>query len=547
MPSIPILFKGGRVFTANPEAPFVESLVIGADGRVAFVGAESEAIKHAGPAHTHETIDLKGGVALPGFVDAHSHIMMTGAALLKAQLRDAPDLKTIQKRVKDWAEANPTAPRVLGIGWLFASIPGGVPTRQMLDEVVSDRPVYLDAFDLHSAWCNSKALEELGVDETTEDPIGGKFVKDAEGKLTGHLLETAAFNLVWPIVNKVDDATADSYIRATCQAYNETGVTSAVDMALEMSALRTMQRAEKNGSLTIRVVGHWAMHRKPDPEQELEQVRKAAQLVEETKDSPLVRVAGIKIIIDGVIDACTAAMIEPYVDGTNSGPIWDPESLERVVLLADKLGLQIALHAIGDAAIRSAIDALEKAQKVNGTSGRRHRIEHLEYTDQADVRRLAPLGITASMQPVHSDPSLISTWLANLGEPRNKRGFAWKEFLDAGTTLAFGTDTPTAPHMPLPNMYIATTRKAPLDHSVEPYNPENAMPLPEAVIHATRDSAWASFLEGKVGMLKEGLEGDVVVLDRDAFREAEEGRPEGLLETGVVLTMLGGKVVHRAV
>lgn len=431
---------------------------------------------------------------------------------------------------------------MLGIGWLFEDIPEGQPTKEMLDVVVPDRPVYLDAFDLHSCWVNSKALEELGITDETPDPVGGKIVRDANGKATGHLLETATFNMVWPLVNNVDPSTADKYARAVCKAYNETGVTTAVDMSMEKAHMDTLRRAEANGELTIRVVAHWFMNRRPDPADELAQVHEAARLAQETADSPMFRVVGIKIITDGTIDACTAALLEPYTDGTNCDAIWDEESLERVVVEADKLGLQIALHAIGDKAVRSAINALETAAKVNGTTGKRHRIEHLEYTDLADIPRLAKLGITASMQPVHVDPALMATWSRNLGQPRCQHGFAWRSFLETGALLAFGTDTPTAPHMPLHNMYIANTRKSPMDPDAVPLGPHHALPLDESIIHGTADSAFACFMEDKVGKLKQGMLADLIVLDRDVL----SGEPGGLLQAQVKMTLLGGRKVFVA-
>lgn len=170
---------------------------------------------------------------------------------------------------------------------------------------------------------------------------------------------------------------------------------------------------------------------------------------------------------------------------------------------------------------------------------RRHRIEHLEYTHEADVSRLAPLGITASMQPVHIDPAIYRTWGAMMGDPRANRGFAWREFLDAGTTLAFGSDTPTAPHMPLHNMYIAATRKSPGDPTLEPHCPHNALPLEEAIIHGTKDAAWASFLQDRVGIIKAGMLADIILLDKDPFAEG----PQSLLTAQVTKTFLAGKCI----
>ncbi|KAI9012466.1 amidohydrolase family protein [Hyaloraphidium curvatum] len=537
----PVLFSGGRIFTSDPSSPFAESLVVDGE-RIAFVGTLAAARERAGPGARH--VDLKGGVAMPGFVDGHAHILGMGGSLLMAQLRGLGSLEDILAVLGKWHAENQDEERVLGLGWLYTAVPGGKPTRQMLDGLFPDKPVYLLASDLHSSWLNSKALEEVGITRETKDPVGGCVVRDENGDATGHLVETAHFESTFPIINGGAAELRAKRFAAAMKAYNSTGVTAAVEMALEKPALETMLRAEKEGKQTLRVVAHCIIHRRDTPEEELAQVAEAARFAKETEGSDMFRVAGIKLVTDGVIDACTATLIEPYANGSNAEPIWDRESLERVVLAADSAGIQIALHAIGDQAVRNAVDALERAQKENGTSGRRHRIEHLEYTDEAEVARLAPLGITASMQPVHCNPAYLSNWIEQLGQPRAARGFAWREFLDAGATLAFGTDTPTAPHMPLPNIYIAATRKHPDDPTIPPLGPHHALPVDEAVVHATKDSAWASHMDGKVGMLKEGLLADVVVLNGDPF--AEGAAPEQLLKTRVVMTMLGGKEVFRA-
>jgi hypothetical protein len=256
----------------------------------------------------------------------------------------------------------------------------------------------------------------------------------------------------------------------------------------------------------------------------------------------MVRVAGIKIVVDGTIDACTAAMIDPYTDDTNCDPIWPVERLNPVVELADRLGLQVACHAIGDYAVRIAIDAIERAQQVNSTSGRRHRIEHLEYADPVDIPRLGALGITASMQPVHCDPAIAGNWAEMLGPERAQLGFAWPEYTSTGATLAFGTDTPTAPHMPLPNMYIGATRRSPDQPDLEPLRPDFALPVDEAIVHGTRDAAWASFEEDRLGVLRPGACADLVVIDDDPFAHG----PDALLRAHVRRTVVGGRTVHSS-
>ena len=326
-----LVLLGGRVFTSDPDQPWVEAVVVDGDS-IAYAGMADEARRIAGT--DAEVIDIAGGVVLPGFVDGHAHLLMTGAAILKAQLRTASTLEEIQQRLIDWVAENPDAPRVLGISWLFDALPG-LPTKEMLDAVISDRPVYLDANDLHSTWVNSAALAELGITTDTADPIGGRIVRDpSTGQATGHLLETATVELVWPLLANVDDATRDAHLAAALRAYNEAGVTSAVDMAVNGDMLAAMQRAETNGTLTVRIVGHWIIHRSSDPDEELAQVEMAARM-KSLQQSDLLRVVGIKIIVDGTIDGCTAALIRPYADGANADPIWDSVSLKRVVTSAD--------------------------------------------------------------------------------------------------------------------------------------------------------------------------------------------------------------------
>lgn len=533
-------YSGGRVFTGDPSSPWAESIVV--SGRhVDFVGADDVASAQAGPGATR--IDLAGRTVLPGFVDGHAHVVMAGEAQLRADLTDAGDLARIQDRVREWAEADPDAPRVLGRGWLFSSVPGGRPNRQMLDEAVAARPVYLDANDYHSVWLNTAALAEAGITRDTPDPIGGRIVRDpATGEPTGHLEETAAQQLVWRfLAERSTDADRDRAVLAAMTAYLSSGVTSVVDMALDEQGLAALTRADRSGLLHLRVVGHWFIHRSPDPSENLAQVRRAAELAERYRSERL-RVTGVKFVVDGVIDGCTATMLKPYADGGNAEPIWDLDALAPAVAAADAEGLQVALHAIGDGAVRIALDALEHARKVNGPTECRHRIEHLEYVDPADVPRLAELGVTASMQPVHADPAIRDNWSAMLGDDRAERGFAWPEMTAVGARLAFGTDAPTAPHPPLPNMYIASTRRSALKPELAALQPEFALPLTEAIIHATADSAWACRAEGHVGSLRAGMLADFVVLDRDPF----DAEPESLLRARIVRTVADGRTVWQA-
>jgi len=531
------IFAGGRVFTADPENPWADAVVIDGD-RIVFVGeAEAAAAMAGGDA---QRIEVDGGLVLPGFVDGHVHVTLTGSAMLKAYLRDAKSVEEIQHLVKAWADENPDEPRVLGTDWIHSVLPNNRPTKEMLDAVVPDRPAYLVAFDFHSCWVNSAALEELGIDNDTPDPVGGTIARDPEtGEATGHLLESANFELVGPLLAQVDDEVRDGYVASALEAFARAGITTVVEMALEEDALESIARAQAAGKLTVRVVAHMIIWRKGNSAEELELVKRAAELAKEYQGDWL-RVGGVKIIGDGSIDACTAALSKPYTNGSSSDPIWTPDALDAVVEAADAAGLQIAVHAVGDQAIQNTVDAIEKAMQVNGTSGRRHRIEHLEYAREEDIERMGKLGITASMQPVHMDPAYLQNWIAMVGQERANHGFAWPLHVAAGSVLAFGTDAPTTPHWSLPNMYIAATRKSPVDDALPALRPDWALPLEEAIVHGTRDSAWAAWLDHVTGVLKPGFAADIVVLDRDFFAQG----PDSLLKTNVQLTMVGGEIVY---
>ncbi|WP_309082221.1 amidohydrolase [Zhihengliuella sp.] len=541
----PTLYRNARIFTAEPGAdrPTADAMLV-QDGRIVAVGAEAAIAGRAGTGAPTRTIDLGGRVVVPGFVDAHTHLMMMGEALGKVELTSARTVEEIQRRLAAARGEHPSAERLLGRGWLFDSIPGGAPTAAMLDAAVPDVPVYLDANDLHSCWVNSAALAELGITDETPDPLGGRIVRDADGHATGLLLETAATQTVWPLLeSRTTDEDRDAALERAFEAYLAAGVTGAVDMAFGEADLAAVERAidRHGGRLPIRLAAHWLIDNHGDAEQNSTQLRRAAELAGRDFGGSF-RVVGVKFISDGVIDACTAALGAPYTDGSNADPIWPADDLRPAVLEADRLRLQIAIHAIGDAASSNALDALEAAAAGNPSWDRRHRIEHLEYAAEGTAERLAALGLTASMQPVHTDPAVRANWDAMLGADRAARGFAWPEYEAAGALLAFSTDAPTAPHEALANMYVATTRRSALDRSLAAVEPQFALSLGSAIGHATRDAA-ASVGDGATrGRLAPGYAADFAVLADDPFADG----PEALLDTGVAATFVDGREVHTA-
>ncbi|MBN9177004.1 MAG: amidohydrolase [Microbacterium sp.] len=530
-------YVNGRIFTAetDPARAWATAFTVEGDG-FGFVGADADVPAAA------ETIELGGRLVLPGVTDAHTHLLHMGAALGQVPLTDARSLDEIQARLAAARAADPEAPTLRGRGWLFDSIPGGRPTAAMIDAVVADVPVYLDANDLHSTWVNSAALAELGITRDTPDPIGGSIGRDAHGEPNGMLWETAAVQYAWAQRDAAaTDADRDADVERAIETYLAAGVTAVVDMAFDEYGLAALERAaaRRGGALPLRVAAHWLITNTGDDTQNLAQVQRAVDLAA-APSSPWLRVVGIKLILDGVIDACTAAMRHPYADGSNAEPIWSPAQLQPVVDAADAAGLQIAQHAIGDLASQIALDALEQAVAANGEIPRRHRIEHLEYAAPGTAERMARLGVTASMQPVHADPAIFANWAEMLGDARVERAFPWPEYEDAGALLAFSTDAPTAPHDALANMYVATTRASALDPVVPATHPQYALPLERALGHATRDAAASVGDGGWRGRIAPGCAADFAVVDTDVF----EAAPTALLSARIVETVVAGVRRH---
>lgn len=532
------LFSNARIFTADRRRR-ADALVV-VDGRIAYVGDSATARRIAG-ADAAET-DLDGATVLPGFVDGHAHVVGTGEVAGQVDLWGAGTVEEIQRRIRDFAATHPDVPRIRAHGWNHGAIPGGLPHRTMLDQAVADRPVYAQAYDFHSIWLNTAALDEAGIDDHTVSPPGGAVHRDVDGTATGYVDETAMHRLVWPVIDAAVTATdRDAHLAAALRGYRETGVTATTDMALDEADLAAMVRAERAGALTARIAAHWRIQPTGSVAENLAQVDRAAALAA-AHWSEWLRVTGIKVMVDGTIDGCTAALGAPYANGTEAEPIWALDELAPVVIAADAAGLQVAMHAIGDEAVRIAIAAVEQAVIANGPRERRHRIEHLEVVGADEVARLAALGITASMQPVHADPANQANWRAMLGDDRVERGFPWPELSGAGAPLVFGTDSPTAPQPPLPNLFIAATRRSPLDPGLPPNLAKYAVPLEAAVEHATRDAAWACRAEHDYGRLAPGLHADFIVLDRDIFA----GDLDELLRARVLRTVVGGRTVHAA-
>lgn len=540
------IYSNATVFTGEAKLATREAFAVQGD-RILAAGDLASVRSMAGEGATE--IDLGGAVVTPGITEGHSHMLMLGEALSKVQLRDARSVEEVQQRLRTRRSAEPNAERVLGVSWMFDIFAEGErPTAAMLDAAVSDVPVILDANDLHSAWANTAALNAMGIDRNTPNPVGGEIVRDENGDATGFLIETAAVKYAWGYLDEVaTDDDRDKFLDAAFNAYLATGVTGSTEMSFAHADLEAYRRRlDRDGRLPFPVNAHWLLTATGNHEEDLAQIEEVARVRDEiaaTYGDTWLRIAGVKFILDGVIDACTAAMRGPYANGALPGPIWEREFALPMAVAADKAGLQLALHAIGDEASTIALDMVAECVRVNGASAdRRPRVEHLEYVADDTIARMAALGVTASMQPVHCDPAVLDNWMAVLGDDRAVNGFPWHKFRDAGVVIALGTDAPTAPHEAPDNLFIALTAKSSLEAGREAYAPERVFSPAQALEAFTLGTAYATKRDTEVGRIASGYRANVVVWAADPIA----GAPETLLGTSAALTLVDGEVAHRA-
>ncbi|CAM1510637.1 Fc.00g009720.m01.CDS01 [Cosmosporella sp. VM-42] len=529
------LFVNGRILSKaevglEGKPTFSESMFV-QDGIIKSIGSQEELAKHRSNGIVIQ--DLQGRTILPGFVDGHMHLLLFGQSLRKVALEQCKTLDDILTTLRTYAKENPHVPRIMAKGWMHSMTPYGV-TAAILDEI-DQRPIFVDTKDMHSTWCNSAALAELGVADMP-DPAGGKIHRDENGKPSGVLSEGAILAIVWPhLANAATIKDRVDCMLAAFEAYNASGYTGIVEMAMDEGAWEALVALhEQKPNTTMRIVAYWLIKPSESAAERTRQVERCIELHKQfnKSNSPDFRIAGIKIICDGIIDACTSFLSEPYAIAPSPPPIWTREQLEPVVKQAADAGIQIALHAIGDAAIRMAVDMLE----THTAPGGRHRIEHLELASPEDAKRLGNLGLTASIQPVHADPAILRAWPSLIGH-RCDRAFAYREFADAGALMALGSDSPTAPYNPLHNIYVAATRRSAREPECEEVvNEHFRLGVCESVVAGTAGAAKSVFQDDRVGSLEVGKVADLVVVDM-------EWDAQSLLKAEMKETWFGGKKV----
>jgi predicted amidohydrolase YtcJ len=477
MPAVSLAIVNGKVWSR----PGATAVLVDGD-RIMSVAA-GDAVQRG-----TRVVDAGGASILPAFNDAHVHFLMASRSLGELDLFGVETQDEIERRIAAYSRAN-NGGWVVGRGWFYSAFPGHMPRVELLDRLVPDRPAYIESFDAHTGWANSRALAIAGI------------------SATGVLKEAATLGVTRHIPTRSDAEDLDA-LRAGMRLAASRGIASVQEAGEGLDQLRLWESLRESGDLTLRVRLAFDM----TPGLTMREWGHRLDLYQEARRNrdPWIATGILKAFADGVVESRTAALLEPYAASDERGsPLWGPDELREAVGLADARGWQVQIHAIGDAAIRQVLDAFE------GTApGRRHRVEHIEAPHPADIQRFAQLGVVASMQPQHAEPKMIEVWRRNLGPERARNGWPWHALLRSGARLAFGTDWPVVPLDPLASLQAARD-----------------LGLGEALDAWTSGSAYAEHAEAEKGALREGMLADIAVVDFD--------------RASVKTTIVGGRVVYE--
>lgn len=536
---VDLIVHNAEVYTADGDGTVAEAVAIRGN-QILRVGDEREIVRLRRP--QTQMIDANGATVLPGFNDAHAHILAGGLNAGRVDLRDAIGLEQVQSRIRAWADANPETPWVLGRGWTYQQFPGTQPTRQLLDAIVPDRPVQLISRDGRASWVNSAALELARVTRKTANPGDGVVVKDPRTGAPGGVLKDEAMALVNRLVPKPSDDEMALALRTAIAEAHANGVTSVQNPGAAREELELYAEARRAGALNLRVYAALAI----DAEFTEEDRTRLLAAARRHPDDHLFKTGAVNLTLDGTIESHTAALLAPYANRDTEGrALIAPDALNRLVRLMDAEGWQVMTHAAGDRAVRMALNAYVHAARSNPrpARGRRHRIEHADLVDAADLPRFGTLGVLASMQPLRGTPTTgqLETWLDALGPERALAMLPYGGIMSADGRLAFGSGWPAARLNPLAGIHAAVTRTADTGLPEGGWNPSQRLTLEAAIDAYTSGAAWASFDEQRKGSIASGMLADLVVLSDDIL-DAPASR---LAQARVAVTIFDGKVVYR--
>ncbi|MDQ6779567.1 MAG: amidohydrolase [Candidatus Eremiobacteraeota bacterium] len=542
-----LVLRGGAIYTARKDGAVAEAIAI-AGGHILAVGARGTIDGYIGP--RTRVLDLRGGMVLPGFIDTHTHFVWGSLARTRVALGDAVDERDVAQRLALYAHRHPHESWILGGDWVYGTFSADGPTKALLDRVVPDRPVALDSFDGHSMWLNSKALALAGINRATPDikhngRVVGVIVRDAAtGEPTGVLKEEAQ-NLALAVVPKPTREQLLRMLQAGMRAANERGVTSVINASGDMTEMELYQTLRERGRLSLRTTTAYSNINgtphtgTPEEFDEFEAARRRFR-------GDWVRAGIVKFFMDGVVEGHTAALLAPYADepGIRGRSYYPNQKYFNMLVELDRRGFAVMTHAIGDAAVREALDGYEAAHRANGPRDRRWRVEHIEVCNPHDVPRFGTLGVVASMQPYHwccHDERGADAWSRNLGRSRWSEGFQWRNILDGGARMVHGSDWPVVTIDPLIGIYSAITREDPSGRPPGGWFPQQRLHLSEVLAGYTREAARVAFMEDRIGTLEAGKKADLAVLQHDLRGLS----PREVLDTPIRATVLDGKIVYE--
>ena len=533
-PAAELIIHNALIWTVNAKQPEAEALAV-LNGRFVAVGTEAEVMRWQGP-HTR-IVDAKGNRLLPGFNDAHVHFSDGGASLSSVQLVNVTSLKDFVQRIADYAAHAPKGEWIRNGEWDETKwSPSRLPTRQDIDAVTPDNPVAIDRYDGHMLLVNSKALALAGITAKTPDPPGGLIVRDASGEPTG-ALKDAATELLQKAEPPLNFAQRRRAIDAALRESAMRGVTSVQDMSLNYGDLAVYSQLQAEDKLTVRVYGAPLIAGVED---------QAKLGLGHAFGSPSLRIGALKMFADGSLGSRTAYFTQPYTDEPGNRGLLFSDMLPLIkagerLMRADAANLQVCTHAIGDAAIKTALDLYQAVDKSDGRKDRRWRIEHAQHMAAADFDRFAQLQVIASVQPYQAIDD--GRWAeARIGHDRASRTYSFRSFLQHGVRLAFGTDWPVAPLDPILTLYAAVTRATLDDKYPDGWFPEQKLSIQEAIAAYTIGSAYAEFQERVKGSIEPGKLADMVLLSQDVLKIA----PAAIRDTHVLNTFLGGVEIYNA-
>jgi hypothetical protein len=535
--SADLVFRNGSIYTVDGARSWARAVAV-RDGRIVYVGSDEDSGELIGP--STQVVDLDDRLMLPGFQDVHIHPIGGGIEAAACDLNELTTLEEYLQAIGTYAAENPDEKWILGGGWSMSVFgPGANASRKLIDEIVPDRPVFLSSADGHSAWVNSKALEIAGITAETPDPADGIIDREPGTREPMGSLQEGAIYLVRAHAPPVDLETRMAGLQYSIEMLNSYGITSIQDANVDEEDLKAYRALDDRGELSLRVVGSQWWDRESDTAQ-IGQFR----TLRDQYTKGRVRATTVKIMQDGVMENFTAAMLEPY-DGkgdTRGIPMVEPEALKTAVTALDAEGFQVHFHAIGDAAIRQSLDAVEAALRANGDLGHRHHISHLELIDPADVRRFRELGVVANFQPLwaFADSYITELTVPFIGPERARWLYPIGSVHRSGGMIAFGSDWSVSTANPFHEIEVAVTRMGSSGETTEPFLPEERIDLPLALAAFTINAAYVNTSDHDTGSVEVGKYADLIVLDRNLF----DIRPEEISDTGVLMTMIEGQAVH---